>query len=173
MRRAGLVFAAGIAIVVLVLIPAFQINPSDAQVEGRARARATPCRPRRDHGRRVPGRACFSVRRARRERRDARAHDGVARRSAGRQGSRGARRRRRGGKGGRAVEAFGTEDALVASREEDDLEPAARRAAALEISAGRELTLGGVGPEERDFVNAVYGKFPYVLLFVLILTFSC
>src|SRR6185369_16287198 len=30
MRRSGLVFAAGIAIVALVLIPAFQINPSDA-----------------------------------------------------------------------------------------------------------------------------------------------
>ena len=33
------------------------------------------------------------------------------------------------------------------------------------------ITLGGVGPESRDFIHAVYGKFPYVLLFVLILTF--
>src|SRR4029077_17434848 len=38
-------------------------------------------------------------------------------------------------------------------------------------SSGAKLTLGGYGPEERDFVLAVYGKFPYVLLFVLILTY--
>ena len=34
-----------------------------------------------------------------------------------------------------------------------------------------KLTLGGVAPEDRDFVHAVYGKFPYVLAFVVILTF--
>ena len=34
-----------------------------------------------------------------------------------------------------------------------------------------ELTLGGVAPESRDFVHAVYGKFPYVLGFVILLTF--
>ncbi len=33
------------------------------------------------------------------------------------------------------------------------------------------LTLGGVSPEDRDFVHAVYGKFPYVLAFVILLTF--
>jgi len=27
-------------------------------------------------------------------------------------------------------------------------------------------SLGGVAPEDRDFVHAVYGNFPYVLLFV-------
>jgi len=32
-------------------------------------------------------------------------------------------------------------------------------------------TLGGVAPEDRDFVHAVYGNFPYVLLFVILLTF--
>jgi putative drug exporter of the RND superfamily len=32
-------------------------------------------------------------------------------------------------------------------------------------------TLGGVAPEERDFVHAVYGNFPYVLLFVILLTY--
>jgi putative drug exporter of the RND superfamily len=30
--------------------------------------------------------------------------------------------------------------------------------------------LGGVGVEERDFVSAVYGNFPYVLAFVIVLT---
>ena len=33
------------------------------------------------------------------------------------------------------------------------------------------LTLGGVAPEDRDFVHAVYGNFPYVLGFVILLTF--
>jgi putative drug exporter of the RND superfamily len=40
--------------------------------------------------------------------------------------------------------------------------------AALEGSAG---TLGGVAPEERDFVHAVYGNFLYMLAFVILLTF--
>jgi putative drug exporter of the RND superfamily len=33
------------------------------------------------------------------------------------------------------------------------------------------MTLAGVSPEDRDFVHAVYGKFPYVLAFVILLTF--
>ena len=32
-------------------------------------------------------------------------------------------------------------------------------------------TLGGVAPEDRDFVHAVYGNFPYVFAFVILLTF--
>ena len=32
-------------------------------------------------------------------------------------------------------------------------------------------TLGGVAPENRDFVHAVYGNFPYALTFVILLTF--
>jgi RND superfamily putative drug exporter len=32
-------------------------------------------------------------------------------------------------------------------------------------------TLGGVAPEDRDFVHAVYGNFPFVLLFVILLTY--
>ena len=36
---------------------------------------------------------------------------------------------------------------------------------------GLRVTLGGSAPEERDFVHAVYGKFPYVLLFVIVLTY--
>jgi putative drug exporter of the RND superfamily len=42
-----------------------------------------------------------------------------------------------------------------------------RTNAALE---GTEGTLGGVPAVDRDFVHAVYGNFPYVLAFVLILT---
>jgi len=37
--------------------------------------------------------------------------------------------------------------------------------------AGTDATLGGVAGEDRDFVRAVYGNFPYVLAFVVLLTF--
>src|SRR5262249_25104024 len=36
--------------------------------------------------------------------------------------------------------------------------------------AGTNSTLGGVPAVDRDFVHAIYGNFPYVLAFVLILT---
>ncbi len=39
-----------------------------------------------------------------------------------------------------------------------------------ESLAGTNGTLGGVTAADRDFVHAVYGNFPYVLAFVLILT---
>ena len=43
----------------------------------------------------------------------------------------------------------------------------------MEPSLGNDAkaTLAGVSPEDRDFVHAVYGKFPYVLAFVILLTF--
>jgi putative drug exporter of the RND superfamily len=40
-----------------------------------------------------------------------------------------------------------------------------------QIGGGVRLTLGGTAAEDRDFVHAVYGKFPYVLAFVILLTF--
>ena len=36
---------------------------------------------------------------------------------------------------------------------------------------GLRVTLGGVAAEDHDFVHAVYGNFPYVLLFVVLLTY--
>jgi RND superfamily putative drug exporter len=36
---------------------------------------------------------------------------------------------------------------------------------------GVRATLGGVAAEDQDFVHAVYGNFPYVLLFVVLLTY--
>jgi RND superfamily putative drug exporter len=50
---------------------------------------------------------------------------------------------------------------------QDDVLPGLER----QIGDGVRLTLGGVAPEDRDFVHAVYGKFPYVLAFVILLTF--
>jgi RND superfamily putative drug exporter len=39
------------------------------------------------------------------------------------------------------------------------------------VDRGVKMTLGGAAPENRDFVHAVYGHFPYVLAFVVALTF--
>jgi putative drug exporter of the RND superfamily len=50
---------------------------------------------------------------------------------------------------------------------QDDVLPAL----ANQIGGNVQLTLGGIAPEDRDFVHAVYGKFPYVLAFVILLTF--
>ncbi len=41
----------------------------------------------------------------------------------------------------------------------------------LAADTGLRVTLGGVAAEDQDFVHAVYGNFPYVLLFVVVLTY--
>ena len=71
-------------------------------------------------------------------------------------------------RGGHAlVEAFPNSDSASSassrtiSRIQHDVLPSLRATA----------TLGGVSPEDRDFVHAVYGKFPYALAFVILLTF--
>jgi RND superfamily putative drug exporter len=58
------------------------------------------------------------------------------------------------------------------SRLKDDTLPSLqnRLRRGLSDSAPR-LALGGIAPEERDFAHAVYGKFPWVLTFVIVLTF--
>jgi RND superfamily putative drug exporter len=71
------------------------------------------------------------------------------------------------------VEAFGTDDSSakpmrkVISRLQHDVLPATETAA----GGNTRMTLGGVAAEERDFVHAVYGNFPYVIGFVVLLTF--
>jgi RND superfamily putative drug exporter len=71
------------------------------------------------------------------------------------------------------IEAFPTTDSAsgasskTISRLQHDVLPRLEQTA----GSGAKLTLGGVSPEDRDFVHAVYGKFPYVLTFVILLTF--
>jgi RND superfamily putative drug exporter len=71
------------------------------------------------------------------------------------------------------VEAFATTDASnrdarsTISRLKSDTLPDLEKS----LGGAATLTLGGAAPEERDFVHAVYGNFPYVLAFVIILTF--
>ena len=49
-------------------------------------------------------------------------------------------------------------------------DPGRSSTASNDTSQGPTATLGGVPAVDRDFVHAIYGNFPYVLAFVLILT---
>jgi len=70
------------------------------------------------------------------------------------------------------VEAFSTTDGSsratrpTITRLKEDVLPAAQS-----DLGGTQLTLAGVPTEEREFVDAVYGNFPLVLLFVVLLTY--
>jgi RND superfamily putative drug exporter len=70
------------------------------------------------------------------------------------------------------VEAFSTTDGSnrdvrpTITRLKEEVLPAV----ASEVN-GAKVTLAGVPTEEREFVDAVYGNFPYVLLFVVLVTY--
>ena len=175
-RRPLIIFLAGMAIVILLLIPAAQINPSDAEV-ARQPAAADAAAGREalavagitagvfkpftiliegtsDSGKveAIAGSVAGT--------------DGIAAVTAppGDGWSRGDTT---------LLEAFSATDGSskdsrkVISDLQDNVLPAAAAAA----GAGVEVNLGGSAPEERDFVHAVYGNFGWVLLFVIILTF--
>ena len=173
-RRPIPVFVVGAVIVTLVLIPAFHINPSDAQVKDEPAA-----------GDANAGRAAVSA---------AGIPDGVylpyivlaegqnvsrvtlakaASELAGAPGLYGAAAPPSWEKGHVGlIEAFGLEDG--SSRQAKGTISHLRSSVLPGIVSNggpAKLTLGGAAPEERDFISAVYGKFPYVLLFVLLLTF--
>jgi RND superfamily putative drug exporter len=63
--------------------------------------------------------------------------------------------------------------ALIESIPSDDGSSKAVRGTINRVKAALPpgATLGGVAPEDRDFVHAVYGNFGYVLLFVILLTY--
>jgi putative drug exporter of the RND superfamily len=71
------------------------------------------------------------------------------------------------------VEAFPTTDSISkpAHTTIRDLQDRALPSLESHLGKGVTLSLGGVAPEEHDFVQAVYGKFPFVLGFVVLLTF--
>ncbi len=173
-RRPGLVFLAGLAIVVLVLIPAFQMNPSESEV------RSQPSAGEAQAGREVIAAAGFSdgvylpyvvlgEKGATQDRMQAVAAslDGVP----GIAGASAPRSWQKGTTG--LVEAFAETDANAkdARKVIDELQDIRLPALESEAGGGLELTLGGYAPAGRDFVHAVYGNFPYVLAFVLVLTF--
>jgi putative drug exporter of the RND superfamily len=175
-RRPLVVFLIGMAIVVALLIPASQINPADAQT------RDQPAAGDADAGRQaltdsgitegvyrpflvlVEGSS------------DQATLDAVVADVGATAGVAGAHAPPGNGwrRGDTAViEAFSATDGAskesrgVIKRIQRSVLPAAETAAGADVT----MTLGGPAAEERDFVHAVYGKFPYVLLFVIVLTF--
>jgi putative drug exporter of the RND superfamily len=166
-RRPIPVAAIGLAIVAILLVPGLQINPAEAQlkdypgsgdaIDGREALAQSGTSPGvmkpyvvliEHSGSSAPGEVASAVRRT----------PGIAAAVAPPQWR---------ADGDALVEAFPTTDSAssessktIAKLQHDVLPP-------LKATA----TLGGVSPEDRDFVHAVYGKFPYVLAFVILLTF--
>ncbi|MDP8911453.1 MAG: MMPL family transporter [Actinomycetota bacterium] len=71
------------------------------------------------------------------------------------------------------VEAFPSADgsAKETRRTIDRLKDEVVPALDSELGNGAKITLAGFPPEEREFVHAVYGTFPYMLLFVIVVTY--
>jgi RND superfamily putative drug exporter len=172
-RRPGFIATIGLALVALMLIPAADLNPSEAQ------AKDLPGEGDAFDGRAALDNAGISLgvlkpfvvlaegnptpEELDRAASTLAAEEGVA-------GAAAPPAWRRNGTA--LIEAFPSSDG--ASREaretistiQDETLPALER----ELGSVK-LTLGGIAPEERDFVHAVYGNFIWVLLFVILLTF--
>ena len=173
-RRPLPIFLVGIAIVTLVVLPAFHINPSDAEIRnepgsGDAQAgRAAIASAGIPDGVYLP--YVVLVEHGATPAALARTADAVAA-ADGVDGASAPRSWRTGTTG--LVEAFGEHDGnsraakSTISNLRDHVLPAVQH----ELGGSTRVALGGVAPESRDFIKAVYGNFPYVLLFVLVLTF--
>jgi RND superfamily putative drug exporter len=174
-RRPLPVFLLGAIVVTLVVLPAFHMNPSDAELKNELAATGDatagysavtkaglPAGVFLPHIVLVEKDATPSVL--------AKTAEAVAK-APGIYGAAAPPSWRKDGVG--LVEAFGTEDgssrdaAKTVSGLRHDVLPGIER----ELGGSTSVTLGGVPAESRDFISAVYGKFPYVLLFVLLLTF--
>jgi RND superfamily putative drug exporter len=174
-RRPIPVAAVGIAIVAVLLVPGLQINPAEAQLKdfpgngdaingrealARAGISAGVMKPYVILAENTPPSVGPAVAKA------VSRVPGVAAAVAPPQWRR---------DGAALIEVFPTSDSAskasssTISRLQHDVLPSLKFGTG--INAGPQLTLGGVSPEDRDFVHAVYGKFPYVLAFVILLTF--
>jgi RND superfamily putative drug exporter len=71
------------------------------------------------------------------------------------------------------VEAFSSADGSAPATRDTIKRLKEKAVPALQHELGNRtrVTLAGFPPEEREFVRAVYGTFPYVLLFVIVLTY--
>ena len=175
MRHPLLIGGIGLTIVALLMVPAVQMNPSEAKAEDLAGAVTDDAVIGLDrlteagisHGVTKP----FVVLVERNGSREAAA--AVANRLATTEGVSGASAPAAWRQGDtQLVEAFPAVDGAARSARgtistiQDDVLPAVER----ELGGSTRLTLGGIAPEDRDFVHAVYGKFPYMLTFVIVLT---
>jgi RND superfamily putative drug exporter len=175
MRRPLLVGGIGLAIVVLLMVPAVQLNASEAQAKDLAGATTDDAvvglqrlsDEGISHGVLKPL-VVLIERNGSPE-----AAQTVADRLQTTEGIAGAAAPRDWRSGDtQLVEAFPTVDSAARSARgtisniQDDVLPELQR----ELGGSTRLTLGGTAPEDRDFVHAVYGKFPLVLAFVILLT---
>jgi putative drug exporter of the RND superfamily len=176
MRRPVAIGALGLAIVGLLLVPAANLNPAEAQAKDLAGAKTADAvvglNELRDSGI-SPGVTKPFVILAERNP-GTEALDKVVARLQSTPGIDGASAPVAWRKGNSAlVEAIPSQDGAAKpvrhtiSRLQDDVLPQLES----QIGGHINLTLGGVAAEDRDFVHAVYGKFPYVLAFVILLTF--
>ena len=156
------IFLLGAVIVTLVIIPAFHINPSDAELNKEPSRRRCQSRPAgRSTGGSPGGRlpAARDPRRARRDAGGAQADRRGCRRA--RPGSTAQPLRRTWRKGDTGlVEAFGTVDGNARSARDtvSNLRHDVLPQAESQAGGGARLTLGGVPAETRDFISAVYGS---------------
>jgi RND superfamily putative drug exporter len=170
-RHARLTAAIGTLIVIALLIPGVQLNPSESQAKDRpgagdAIAGRTALRDAGiSAGIYKPfeilvenGNGSAPARVARAVAKDV-GVVGAAAPTAWRQGSTAVVEAIPSGDGASAH----TKDTI--DRLKHDVLPAAAAA------TGAQVTLGGTAAEDVDFVHAVYGNFPYVLLFVIVLTY--
>lgn len=171
-RRPAWTAAAGIAIVALLLVPGLQLNPSEAQ------AKDQPGGGDAIVGRDALAAAGISAGVMKPfeilvEGPSARAQaTAIARQVAGTPGVVGAAAPPGWQRPGAAiVEAIPSTDGsapatkhTISNLQHDVLPPIA-------AASSLRVTLGGVAAEDRDFVHAVYGNFPYVVLFVVLLTY--
>jgi RND superfamily putative drug exporter len=173
-RRPLPVFLIGAVVVTLVVLPAFHINPSDAELKNEpatgdaavgfaAVAKAgIPAGVYLPHVVLVEDGATPAI--LTRVANDLASAPGIY-------GAAAPASWRRDGVG--LVEAWGTTDgssreaAKTVTRLRHDVLPSIQSS----LGGSTRVTLGGAPAEARDFISAVYGNFPYVLLFVLILTF--
>src|SRR5512132_1652255 len=176
MRRPIAIGAVGLAIVALLLIPASQLNPAEAQAEDLAGAKTADAVVGLNELTRSgisPGAVKPFVVLVEHNRGSQALQTVVARLEAT-PGIAGASAPPAWRKRDTAlVEAIPAQDGAAKpvrrtiSNLQDDVLPALES----QIGGNVRLTLGGVAPDDRDFVHAVYGKFPYVLAFVVLLTF--
>ena len=176
LRRPLLIGSIGAAIVILLLIPGVQLNPADPQARALAGADTEDAviglDKLEDNGI-TPGAVKPFVVVVEGDASQADVEQ-VAEAMAGAEGVSGAAAPSDWRREGIAlVEAFPSVDGsdrevrgIISDLREDVLP-----AVAASLPAGTEVTLAGVPTAERDFVDAVYGKFPYVLAFVILLTF--
>jgi putative drug exporter of the RND superfamily len=171
-RRPIPVAALGIAIVALLLVPGVQLNAAEAQLKD------FPGKGNAIDGRAALERAGISLGVMQPYvvlvEHDGKAAETVAARLRDTPGIEGAVAPPQWRKGdSELVEAFPASDAAsdasssTISRLQHDVLPSVER----KLGGDVQVTLGGIAPENRDFVHAVYGKFPYVLAFVILLTF--